>query len=331
MSYEVNSEPVVELSKVTHVVVSANDDGQRLDNWLLRVLKGVPRPRIYRLVRKGEVRVNKHRVKPDYRVVAGDDVRIPPIREASEPTSPRVSTKAVDAIESSVIYTDKDVLVIAKPSGLAVHGGSGMTFGVIEALRASRPTETLELAHRLDRDTSGLLLVARNRPALRSLHELLREGRVDKSYLALLKGSWDLGKKTIDAPLATRARVGGERRVRVEEGGKDSDTTFTPVDFFGARATMLEVKIGTGRTHQIRVHAAHTHHPVAGDDKYGDREFNAEMETFGLKRLFLHAQSLSFDWPGTGRSFNVNQPLPQELVDVLDTLSAARKKRRSRR
>ena len=338
MSYDPTLDPITESatppSRVTHLSVTADQAGQRLDNWLLRELKGVPRSRIYRILRKGEVRVNKHRVKPDYRVVAGDDVRIPPIR-AAEPTEPgaasHVPARAVDAIEESVIFQDKDVLVIAKPSGLAVHGGSGMSFGVIEALRASRPSETLELAHRLDRDTSGLLLVARNRTALRSLHELLREGRVEKRYLALLKGSWDLGKKTIEAPLATRARQGGERMVRVEEGGKDSDSTFTPVDFFGARATLLDVTIGTGRTHQIRVHAAFTGHPVAGDDKYGDRPFNAEMAELGLHRLFLHAQSLSFDWPGSGKSFNVSQPLPPELATVLDNLAATRKRRRPRR
>ncbi len=331
MPYELSPETVTESTKVTHVAVSAEHDGQRLDNWLLRNLKGIPRSRVYRILRKGEVRVNGKRAKPEQRVATGDDIRLPPVRLPDESAPKRVPDSLIDSIEASVIHSDTDLLVVAKPAGLAVHGGSGLAFGVIESLRASRPSETLELVHRLDRDTSGLLLVARNRPALRTLHGLLREGLVEKRYLALLKGSWNLGTKTIDAPLATRARQGGTRVVKVAESGKASDSTFSPVDFFGARATLLEVNLGTGRTHQIRVHAAHAGHPVAGDDKYGDREFNTEMEGLGLKRLFLHAQSLSFEWPGSQKTFAVSQPLPPELAMVLETLSTTRKKRRPRR
>jgi 23S rRNA pseudouridine955/2504/2580 synthase len=331
MSYDPKPAAPPESSKVSHVAVAADDNGQRLDNWLLRALKGVPRSRVYRLLRKGEVRVNGRRAAPEYRLAAGDDIRLPPVRAAEEGTPRRVPPGLIGTVEAAIVHSDADLLVIAKPAGLAVHGGSGLSFGVIEALRASRPSETLELVHRLDRDTSGLLLVARNRTALRTLHGLLREGLVEKRYLALVKGSWNLGTKTIHAPLATRARQGGERIVRVAESGKESDTTFVPADFFGARATLMEVRLGTGRTHQIRVHAAHAGHPVAGDDKYGDRDFNAALSGLGLKRLFLHAQSLTFEWPGSRKTFAVNQPLPEELAQVLETLGAARKRRARRR
>ncbi len=333
MSYAANPESPIEGPKASHVTVLGDDDGQRLDNWLLRALKGIPRSRVYRLLRKGEVRVNGKRAKPEQRVATGDDIRLPPVRPV-EPGAPIVrhaSSGMIDAIEAAIIHSDDNMLVIAKPSGMAVHGGSGLSFGVIEALRASRPQETLELAHRLDRDTSGLLLVARNRTALRTLHALLREGAIEKRYLALLKGSWNLGKKTIDAPLETQARQGGERVVKVQASGKDSTSTFTPVDFFGARASLLEVDLGTGRTHQIRVHATHAGHPVAGDDKYGDRAFNADMQTLGLKRLFLHAQSLSFEWPGSRKNYAFSQPLPADLAAVLDQLAATRKRKSRRR
>ncbi|HUO95992.1 MAG TPA: RluA family pseudouridine synthase [Steroidobacteraceae bacterium] len=330
MSYDSKPPALTESTRASHVEVAADDGGQRLDNWLMRALKGVPRSRVYRLLRKGEVRVNGKRAKPEYRVAAGDDVRLPPVR-APQPDAPRrVPATLVASVEAAIVYQDSDLLVVAKPAGLAVHGGSGLAFGVIEALRASRPEESLELVHRLDRDTSGLLLIARNRTALRTLHALLREGKVEKRYLALLKGAWNLGKKTIEAPLATHARTGGERVVRVHAAGKAADSTFSPVDFFGSRATLVEVSLGTGRTHQIRVHAAHAGHPVAGDDKYGDREFNAEMEGLGLKRLFLHAQSLAFEWP-SGKTFAVSQPLPPELAAVIDALVATRKRRARRR
>jgi 23S rRNA pseudouridine955/2504/2580 synthase len=335
MSYDSNVKPVPSGAKASHVKVEADADGQRLDNWLIRVLKGVPKSRVYRLLRKGEVRVNGKRAKPEQRVLTGDDIRLPPVRsavaEGDAPLSSRVPRGLRETVERAIIYEDPQLLVVAKPSGLAVHGGSGLSFGVIEALRASRPEETLELAHRLDRDTSGLLLVARNRAALRILHALLREGQVEKRYLALVKGSWSLGTKTIDAPLATDARRGGERVVRVAAGGKESESTFRPADFFGARATLLEVSIGTGRTHQIRVHAAHAGHPLAGDDRYGDRDFNAELETFGLKRLFLHAQSLSFEWPGSQKNYAFSQPLPDDLAAVVEALAATRRKKSSAR
>jgi len=312
---------------VETVEVPEDRDGQRIDNFLSGRLKGVPKSLIYRLLRTGQVRINGKRAKPDVRVAAGDRVRIPPVRvaERPEPGAPPAGQSA--RVEASILSEDRDFLVIDKPAGIASHGGSGVSFGAIELLRAARPRDTLELVHRLDRDTSGLLLVARNRTALRTLHGLLREGQVEKRYLALVQGAWNLGKKTIRAPLATRARQGGTRVVRVAESGKESDTTFEPVDFFGARATLMQVSLGTGRTHQIRVHAAHAGHPVAGDDKYGARDFNAEMAALGLRRLFLHAQSLSFEWPGSRKTFAVNQPLPPDLAAVLETLAASRKRR----
>ena len=316
---------------VSHVAVLEGEAGQRIDNWLLKHLKGVPRSRIYRILRKGEVRVNGKRAKPEYRVASGDDVRLPPVRRAEAVGPARVPDRVLHDIEATIVHEDRDILAIAKPSGLAVHGGSGLAFGVIEALRASRPHETLELVHRLDRDTSGLLLVARNRTALRTLHALLRDGQVEKRYLALVKGPWNLGKKTVDVPLATRARQGGERVVRVHETGKSSQSTFAPVDFFGPKATLLEVSIGTGRTHQIRVHAAHAGHPVAGDDKYGDREFNESMRAVGLNRMFLHAQMLSFEWPESGKQFAVTVPLPDELGSVLEQLGTTRNRRAAQR
>ena len=330
MSYDSNSDsPPATTSKASHVKVAEGDDGQRIDNWLLRAFKGIPRSRVYRLLRKGEVRVNGKRAKPEQRVAAGDDIRLPPVRPVEEgaPVVRRASSSLIDVVEAAIIHADDDLLVIAKPSGLAVHGGSGLSHGLIEALRASRPHEELELAHRLDRDTSGLLLVARNRPALRTIHALLRDGQVEKRYLTLVKGSWNLGTKTIDAPLDTEARRAGERVVRVQAAGKESTTTFTPVDFFGARASLLSVELGTGRTHQIRVHAGFAGHPVAGDDKYGDHAFNAEMQELGLRRLFLHAQSLSFEWPRSRKNYAFSQPLPEDLAAVVDQLTATRRKK----
>jgi 23S rRNA pseudouridine955/2504/2580 synthase len=316
---------------VSHVTVGDAEAGQRIDNWLLKRLKGVPRSRIYRILRKGEVRVNGKRAKPEYRVAGGDEVRLPPVRTAEAMGPKRVPDRLIEEVEASIVHEDRELIAIAKPAGLAVHGGSGLSFGVIEVLRASRPEESLELVHRLDRDTSGILLIARTRPALRTLHALLREGKVEKRYLALVKGPWNLGKKTIDVPLATRARHGGERVVRVHETGKDSESSFAPVDFFGPKATLMDVSIGTGRTHQIRVHAAHAGHPVAGDDKYGDREFNESLRALGLTRMFLHAQMLSFEWPDTGKGFSVTVPLPPELAAVLEQLTVTRARRSAHR
>jgi 23S rRNA pseudouridine955/2504/2580 synthase len=305
--------------------VTADESGQRIDNFLMRHFKTVPRSRVYRLLRKGEVRVNRKRVDAEYRIQAGDEVRLPPVRIEADTQPGRPSSSLLELIEGAVIFQDRHLLVIDKPAGVAVHGGSGMSFGVIETLRASRPRETLELVHRLDRDTSGCLLIARDRSTLTALHALIRNGGMHKTYLALVAGSWQLGTKRIDAPLATDNRQHGERHVRVAEAGKDSVSVFKPVQFFGSLATLMEVDIPTGRTHQIRVHASFAGHPLLGDDKYGDRVRNADLKSHGLKRTFLHAQSVAFDWPGSGVPFHVSAPLPKELAAVLDAITPVKR------
>jgi 23S rRNA pseudouridine955/2504/2580 synthase len=310
-------------SAVRHVQIDAENQGQRLDKVLGQLLLGVPRSRIFRLIRRGEVRVNGRRAGPQQRLAAGDSVRLPPVREIAADAPRRVPAALIQAVERAIIHEDERLLVLDKPAGLAVHGGSGLSFGVIEALRASRPTETLELAHRLDRDTSGCLIVTRRGSALRALHALLREGEVQKSYLTLLAGRWKLGHKSIDAPLRTDLRVGGERTVKVDAQGKDALTEFKLIEHYGARATLVEAILHTGRTHQIRVHAAYCGHPVLGDAKYGLEAINSELAGLGLKRMFLHAHSLSFSWPdGAEQSFSA--PLPNELRAVLDQLSSSR-------
>lgn len=305
------------------VRIVAGSEGQRLDNFLLRELAGVPRSRVYRLLRKGEVRVNGKRKQADYRLAADDEVRLPPVRDLpdGEPSPKRLPDNLLETVRQSIVHEDARLLVLDKPAGLAVHGGSGLAFGAIEALRALRPDEPLELVHRLDRDTSGCLLVARTRPALRAAHALLREGAVEKHYTALLAGNWRLGRKTIDAPVLTNTREGGERVVRVHREGKIAVSEFVPVRHYRDVATLADVSIRTGRTHQIRVHAAFAGHPVAGDEKYGDRETNARLRGLGLRRMFLHAFSLAFRWPDTGAAFRAEAPLPAELAAVLARLA----------
>lgn len=323
-------ERAVTKSKVTIVEAGEGDAGQRIDNFLLRQWREVPKSRVYRLLRKGEVRVNGKRAKPELRLAAGDRVRLPPIRldVADTPRPPSHSLQS--SILSSVIYEDRDLLVVNKPVGIAVHGGSGLSHGVIEALRAARPElEEIELVHRLDRDTSGCLLIAKRRAALRELHALFRDREMDKRYLALVIGKWTLGVKKIDLPLKTNQKQGGERMVRVHPQGQASESTFRPLEHYGSKATLMEVHIGTGRTHQIRVHSAYVHHPVAGDEKYGDKEKNAELKEFGLRRMFLHAHSLSFE-RSDGRPFSVSAPLGDELQGVLDRLESATPRSRNR-
>jgi 23S rRNA pseudouridine955/2504/2580 synthase len=305
--------------KVRQQPIDAETAGQRLDNFLLGALKGVPRSHVYRLIRSGQVRVNSGRVNPKYRLVEGDVVRVPPV--AAKPVTPPVAAPdALAWLADRVLYEDSRILVIDKPAGLAVHGGSSVSLGCIEALRLLRPeAKDLELAHRLDRGTSGVLLLAKRRSALRVLHQLLREGGVDKRYLTLVKGRWPEATLEVDAPLVTR-RVSGEARVKVDPSGKPAQSTFRVLEHYGKTASLLEVAIATGRTHQIRVHANHVGHPVAGDDRYGDDDFNAYLKTFGLQRMFLHAHSLEFDWPETGETFSVSAPLPTDLRDVLTAL-----------
>ena len=329
--------PIVDETRpgVRQIEVDSESAGTRLDQFLLRLLPSVPRTRVFRIVRKGEVRVNGKRARPEQRLQERDIVRVPPIRIEAEPAPgepARVPSRTRETIEAAVISEDDRLLVLDKPAGVAVHGGSGLSFGVIEALRAMRPDEDLELVHRLDRETSGCLLVARRRSALRALHELMREGLVEKRYLTLVKGHWNLGHTKIDAPLRTDIRVGGERTVKVHASGKEAISEFKPIQWFGNQATLLEVSLLTGRTHQIRVHAAHAGHPVAGDEKYGDEAFNEEMKAAGLHRMFLHSHSISFEWPqgAHGGLFSASAPLPQELSVVIDALSGPRVKTATR-
>ena len=304
---------------VRRVIVDPDRDGQRLDNFLLGQLKGAPRSLIYRICRTGEVRVNGKRAKPDTRISGGDEIRIPPVRlgEQAEATAPAASQ--LQRIERAIVFEDRWLLALDKPSGIASHGGSGISHGAIELLRAARPGETLELVHRLDRDTSGVLVIAKKRSALAELQALMREGGMDKRYLALLVGNLRKPKLSVDAPLLKSVLQGGERMVRVNAAGKDSLSHFRVIDRPGGHS-YVEVKIDTGRTHQIRVHAAHLGHPVAGDDKYGDADQNRALKSVGLRRLFLHAASLQFSLQASGERYVLNAPLPDELKSVLDRL-----------
>lgn len=309
---------------VRYVEAGEGDVGQRLDNFLLRVFKAVPKSHVYRVVRKGEVRVNGKRAKPETRLVLGDRVRIPPIRVDAAPVQGKPSGSLQSFVSAAIIHEDRDLLIINKPSGVAVHGGSGLAFGVIEALRAARPELTeLELVHRLDRDTSGVLVLAKRRAALREMHAALREREMTKRYLALVCGKWTLGKKKLELPLQTNQKQGGERMVRVHPEGQSALSIFMPKQYFGRLATLMDIEIGTGRTHQIRVHAAYAGHAVAGDEKYGDKSCNDSLRPFGLKRMFLHAHSLQFVKPGSNESFTITAPISDELQEVLNKLEAA--------
>lgn len=300
--------------------VSPDVAGQRIDNFLLAQLKGVPRSLVYRLLRRGEVRVNKGRARPSQRLEAGDRVRLPPLRlpAQGEPIAP--SAQLREHLDESLLYEDERVLVLNKPAGLAVHGGSGINLGVIETLRAMRPGAELELVHRLDRDTSGCLLISKRRSALRRLHAQLRDGEVDKRYLALLCGRLARPEVEVAVALRTNRVRGGERVVRVDPAeGKPSRTWFRTRQRLGP-FTLVEAELDTGRTHQIRVHAAHLGAAVAGDPKYGDPVNNERLKTLGLKRLFLHAAALSFRSREDGPVVQVTAPLPESLQAVLNRL-----------
>lgn len=296
-----------------------NAAGQRLDNYLVREMKGVPRTRLYRALRKGEVRVNKGRVRADYRLVIGDVVRLPPLHQP-EPSAPAsISRRQIEQITRQIIHEGDDLLVIDKPSGLAVHGGSGLSFGLIECLRQMRPdARYLELVHRLDRDTSGLILIAKRAPLLRELHRQLREKHIEKRYLALVAGKWPRAVRVVDAPLEKNVLQSGERMVRVSREGKRSITEFSVVERLNG-ATLIEARPITGRTHQIRVHAQHAGFPLLGDAKYSDDRTEDFARQIGLKRLFLHAASLQFSLPDSGE-FKLKAPLEQSLENILDKL-----------
>lgn len=300
--------------------VSAGLEGQRIDNFLLARLKGVPKTMIYRILRKGEVRVNKGRIKPDYRIKEGDIVRVPPMRmtQADEPTP--LAKGLLERLEAAIVHEDKGLIVLNKPAGIAVHGGSGLTYGVIEAFRQMRPQcKEIELVHRLDRDTSGLLMIAKKRSMLRHLHEALRGDGVDKRYMALVRGRWPASRKQVNAPLQRSNVRSGERMVEVNPEGKDALTLFKVIRRFGEFATMVEANPITGRTHQIRVHALYAGHAIAGDTKYGDEEFSKEIREMGGKRLFLHASDLKFTLPD-GEVLAVHAEPDEQWQKVIEQL-----------
>lgn len=299
------------------VRVADDRDGQRIDNFLVGQLKGVPKSLIYRILRTGQVRVNGKRAKPDSRLAGGDEVRIPPVRVAEPGVVAPPSRGLTERIAESIIHEDRDFLVLSKPAGIAAHGGSGVSHGAIELLRALRPKDTIELVHRLDRDTSGVLVLARRRAALTGLQELIRENRTTKQYLCLLQGKLPRASISVNAPLRKSILQGGERMVRVDDSGKPSLTHFKTIDRYAA-ASFVEATLETGRTHQIRVHSQHLGHPIAGDDKYGDPDFNKAMRVHGVRRLFLHAKHFGFELGG--KSYAFSAPLADDLSAVLDVL-----------
>lgn len=307
-------------TSVQYITVEEDFSDQRIDNFLVTRLKGLPKSRIYRILRKGEVRVNKKRIDPSYRLQTGDQIRIPPMKleAAKHPVTPH--QRLVKVLNNRILYEDKNLLIINKPSGIAVHGGSGVKLGLVEALRSMHPEiPHLELAHRLDSDTSGCLILAKKRSILRELHTLLREGHVRKVYFALTKGTWKTSELKVDVPLHKNILSGGERIVKVSQEGKSSLTVFRPIETFPS-ATLIEALLYTGRTHQIRVHAQYRAHPIGGDEKYGDKEFNKQLKQLGLKRLFLHAHTVVFTLPTTGQEISVSAPLDKELELTLQAL-----------
>lgn len=297
--------------------------GQRIDNFLITALKGVPRTLVYRILRKGEVRVNKGRIKPEYKLQAGDIIRVPPIRLPERDAPVPVAQGLLERLEAAIVHEDKALIILNKPAGIAVHGGSGLSFGVIEAFRQLRPdAKELELVHRLDRDTSGLLMIAKKRSMLRHLHEALRGDGVDKRYMALVRGHWPTSKKQVSAPLLKSNLRSGERMVEVNPEGKEALTLFKVLRRFGDFATMVEARPVTGRTHQIRVHALHAGHCIAGDPKYGDEAFTRELRELGGKRLFLHAYALSLTLPD-GSRLEVKAPVDDTWASAVERLASA--------
>ena len=308
-------------SSVQLLEVAPDHAGQRIDNYLRAQLKGVPKTLVYRILRKGEVRVNKGRIKPDYKLQAGDVIRVPPLRLAERDEPAPLAQGLLERLEAAIVYEDKALIVLNKPAGIAVHGGSGLNYGVIEAFRQLRPeSKDIELVHRLDRDTSGLLMIAKKRSMLRHLHEALRGDGVDKRYLALVRGRWPAVKKQVRAPLMKSNLRSGERMVEVNVEGKDALTLFRVVRRFGEFATLVEASPVTGRTHQIRVHARHAGHAIAGDSKYGDDDFTREVRELGGKRLFLHAHALRVPLP-EGGELKLEAPVDDMWVQTLERLS----------
>ncbi len=314
----------LEKDSVRRLTIDDSADNQRLDNFLLSQLKGVPKSRIYKLVRGGEVRINGGRVDVGYRLQPGDEVRIPPVRTAAPaPAATAKLPPGVNRLLPHVLYRDEAFIALNKPSGMAVHGGSGISRGVIEQLRLELPEcRYLELVHRLDRETSGVLLIALKRRALVNLHAAMRDGKIRKRYLTLVAGRWPNPVQHVKLPLHKRVDDNGEKRVTVRDDGQSAHTIFRRLQAF-REFTLLEAELKTGRTHQIRVHASHLGFPIAGDDKYGDFELNRALAKQGLKRMFLHAAHLAFAHPITGEPLEIDAPLPAELAAFLETLNHA--------
>ena len=310
------------MQTIQQLTVTNDYSGQRLDNFLMSRLKGLPKSRLYRIIRKGELRINKKRVKPDYRLQEGDIIRIPPLRLIPRTPKNILNTNLAELLEKAIIFEDNHFLALNKPSGMAVHGGSGIHLGLIEALRLLRPQlKFLELAHRLDRDTSGCLLLAKKSSILKELHELLRSGQMKKTYIALVAGQWPKSLQKIDAPLYKNQLQSGERIVVVQAEGKSSLTEFS-VQHYYVESTLIAAMPITGRTHQIRVHAQFAKHPIIGDEKYGEKEINKKMRQLGCKRLFLHASQLEFTLGSTGKTITLAAKLPEDLSQVLKNLTS---------
>ena len=311
--------------KVQFVTIDEDNEGQRIDNFLVTKLKGVPKSMIYRIIRKGEVRVNKKRIKPEYKLQIGDMVRVPPVRvsQSNQDNAPSPKLAKVTQLEERIVYEDKHLIALNKPSGIAVHGGSGVNYGVIEALRSLRPQQKfIELVHRLDKETSGILLIAKKRSALKHLQDQLRKKQMQKDYLALVRGEWQKHDKLINAPLLKITLKSGERIVRVNAEGKPSQTRFKIVQKYQG-ATLVKASPLTGRTHQIRVHCQYTGHPIACDDKYSEAKFDDSMREQGLRRLFLHAAQLEFTHPDTEERMTVHAELDSDLDALLFKLKRA--------
>ncbi len=312
----------IKKNPVQFIDISAAQAGQRIDNFLLTLQKGVPKSRIYKAIRKGEVRVNKGRIKQTYKIQAGDSIRIPPLHTSEKSVSNFVGDRLKQQLTECILFEDGDLLALNKPPGLAVHAGTNIEQGIIEALRIIRSDQPyLELVHRLDRDTSGCLLLAKNRNALLNLQQQMIQHDIDKRYLTLLKGRFNSEEKLVEQPLLKNVVSSGERMVQVNAEGKYAKTIFISIERF-SQAQLTEVILFTGRTHQIRVHSLFLEHPVAGDDKYGYRSFNKEMKKMGLKRLFLHSSKLGIKHPTTGEKLPLEAPLPTQLQNVVDKLRA---------
>ena len=302
--------------EVQYISIDADHEGRRIDNFLFNLLKNVPKGRVYKMLRKGEVRVNKKRIKTNYRLISGDSLRIPPVF-LDDKAELQIPHRIIEQLKASTLYEDDAFLIINKPSGIPVHAGSGCVFGVIESFRAMDEYKEgyIELAHRLDRETSGCLILVKQPQVLRQMNKLIKDNEMSKQYLALIQGVWKGEGRMVDAPLLKNTMRGGERMVEVNEKGKDALTEFAPLEKF-SESTLLEVTLHTGRTHQIRVHSAHIGMPIAGDTKYGNDDFNKTMKNLGLKRLFLHASRLSFKL-GNMQRISVEAPLSKELQKII--------------